>query len=405
MAATSSGNGGQFFGPTRSTFVAFFVAFFWGGFVMYVFAQYSNFSEYMVNFDGRRRAVSDLNNPYGHVQVDNTNRVSKEEVASFQSHTHERQFGQDVVADSLFKHVRILCWILSSPQNLKVKTIHVQATWTRRCNKVIFISSEEDPSFPTVKVDAPEGRAFLWKKTRGAFQYVYDHHLNDADWFLKADDDTYVILENLRYMLADKDPQKPVYYGRKFKPYIKQGYMSGGAGYVLSKAAVVNVVEKAFKNNALCKSASQGAGSAEDVEMGKCLENVGVIAGDSRDDQKRERFHPFVPEHHLIPGIVPQKFWYWDYVYYATSAGPECCSDYSISFHYISPNTMYLLEYMIYHMRPFGIGHYTCPANIDTILKKTQLSAEEQLKVLSVAGNDVEVAKSKEKREAVNLME
>ena len=61
---------------------------------MYVFAQYSNFSEYMVNFDGRRRAVSDLNNPYGHVQVDNTNRVSKEEVASFQSHTHERQFGK-----------------------------------------------------------------------------------------------------------------------------------------------------------------------------------------------------------------------------------------------------------------------------------------------------------------------
>ncbi len=40
----------------------------------------------------------------------------------------------------------------------------------------------------------------------------------------------YVIVENLRYLLKNKDPMQPVYYGCKFKPFVKQGYMSGGAG-------------------------------------------------------------------------------------------------------------------------------------------------------------------------------
>ena len=222
---------------------------------------------------------------------------------------------KDVIADFLYNRVRVLCMIITSPQNLYTKTSSIKATWGRRCSKIIYVSSHSDPTFPTVKVDVPEGRDFLWQKERGAFQYVYDHHLKDAEWFLKADDDTYVILENLRYFLAGLNPNEPVYFGRKFKHSVKQGYMSGGAGYVMSKSALVLLVEKAFKNPMICRL----EGKSEDVEMGLCLEGVGVLAGDSRDVLLRDRFHPFSPNKLYQPGRIPAGFWFFDYVFYPTS--------------------------------------------------------------------------------------
>ena len=61
---------------------------------------------------------------------------------------------------------------------------------------------------------------------------------------MKADDDTYVILENLRFLLSDYNSSDPIWFGCEFKVIVKEGYMSGGAGYVLSKEAVRRFVTR-----------------------------------------------------------------------------------------------------------------------------------------------------------------
>ena len=114
-----------------------------------------------------------------------------------------------------------------------------------------------------------ESRDILWGKTKKSFQYVWNHHREDADWFMKADDDTYVVLENLKAMLKDVDPKQAVYYGARFDiPGFKDGYMSGGSGYVLSKEALRRFIQEGLPDPSKCEPRDEFEDAVEDTEMG-----------------------------------------------------------------------------------------------------------------------------------------
>ncbi|CAB3362465.1 Hypothetical predicted protein [Cloeon dipterum] len=254
---------------------------------------------------------------------------------------------EEIHARKLAEQIRILCWVMTTESNHKEKAFHVKSTWGRHCNRLIFISDAEDYSLPAVKLDVASHRGALWAKTVGAFQHVYEHYRDEYDWVMKADDDTYVFVENLRTMLIPYSPKELIYFGSRFKIGTPLGYMSGGGGYAVSKDAVEKVVNEAFDGKQSDCPLSSDDGP-EDILIAKCLHSVGVLPGDSRDSNGRGRFFPFAVDSHVNPNQEPKDWWYWDYIYWPIEGGLDCCSNQPVSFHYVTPTQMYMIEFLAY---------------------------------------------------------
>ena len=120
------------------------------------------------------------------------------------------------------RDVRVLCWIMTAPEFLWTRAVHVRNTWGRGCNVLLFASDYEDDLFSTINITVPHGREYLPTKTFKAFDYVYRRHLDDADWFFKADDDTYAYMDNMRSFLNNYDSNTPMYVGHQWMLYSEQ---------------------------------------------------------------------------------------------------------------------------------------------------------------------------------------
>ncbi|KAH3868567.1 hypothetical protein DPMN_031716 [Dreissena polymorpha] len=151
-----------------------------------------------------------------------------------------------------------------------------------------------------------------------AFKYIYEHHMDDADLFMKADEDTSVNLENLRYFLSGQNKNQPVYFCQHFKALVQQGVFSSGACYQLSKES-----PRRFGTQRSKASVCRQDGGAEDVEMEECMENLGAKVGNSTDKLGRSRFHFFDPETHLKGNYGD---WYYKYDTNGTKKEPCHCN-------------------------------------------------------------------------------
>ena len=174
------------------------------------------------------------------------------------------------------------------------------------------------------------------------WEFIYKNHANDADWFLKACDDSYIIIENLQSFLYYYDPQKMHYFDSYYQ---RSENSNGGPAYVFSKSTLMNFA-KAIEQTDLCPITSQGFASG----LANCLKDISVSYGETRDEFGLERFHHFAPQFYQQPDGVTFANWKFSHVKGGNKTGLNCCSNSSIAFGQVTPRKMYTYHYLIYYL-------------------------------------------------------
>lgn len=261
--------------------------------------------------------------------------------------THVAPMAQNGKRDS--HGIKILCWILTQPSAHATLIPLINNTWGRECEYLLFVSSEGYPGVNMIVADIgqPESRKILWLKTQHAWMYIYQNYIDKADWFWKADDDTYTRMDELRKFAAARDTEFPAHYGRRLQyggwPTSEFTFVSGGSGMLLSRGAVRMMGQKVLEDP---KNWGGPINGPADLLTSRTLWKIGITAYDTRDELDRHRFIVIgLDAEHVLTRAKQPEAWVWKYSN-DTKEASDCCSDNWIATHYVKEAQMYALYNM-----------------------------------------------------------
>lgn len=244
--------------------------------------------------------------------------------------------------------VKILCVINTHSEQTK-RQAAVKAAWVTRCDEYVFASNVTDAELPAIKIEhGDEAEDNLWSKTR-ALGLVLDQWptLEQYDWVFRADDDTFVIVENLRHFL--RSPEVTRFQPRRHR--LLFGHIlepDGDAPHIAGSSMVMSYAFiKAFAHvvrSGLCSPHART--HADDSMLSDCFQQLyddHLI--DTRDELRRDRFHCLNAEGVAVAHAYNNSQWYTQMHGRFLKSGLDCCSDRSISFHYADRPGNQMLSY------------------------------------------------------------
>lgn len=192
------------------------------------------------------------------------------------------------------------------------------------------ISQPSDPhSYPQLLLLPPEA---LPDRSVASLKFITQTILErvNPDFAIFTNDHTYIIPDHVCRFLEDKSPSNDLYAGHNLAVKNNPSFPPQSAGYILSRHSMQNLVNKWKENDPICNNPKQ---THPGFFLAKCLSTVfNLTPPDTRQDGKYNQFHSF-PLVRLVTGKVDD--WYNDLSEHENLYGDECCSDNTISFHYV----------------------------------------------------------------------
>ncbi|CEF68393.1 Glycoprotein-N-acetylgalactosamine 3-beta-galactosyltransferase 1 [Strongyloides ratti] len=181
---------------------------------------------------------------------------------------------------------------------------------------------------------------------------LYNEYITDTHWFLFVDDTSYVVMENLRYLLYPYNPNEILGVGFDIQSsaYIKStGTLLSHGSYLLSNGALEKFVTKIIPN---IKECSSKEGNDDDFEISKCLSQIRMRHINSKDDHGYDKIikSSLVPNSERCEFVDSEAF----QALGRTLSSKPTYAEYPISFHNIRLDAQYAMEYFLYHASIIG---------------------------------------------------
>ena len=124
-----------------------------------------------------------------------------------------------------YKREDLVCGIITTAKYHKNRAKSVNETWGKRCGVLLFFDATPTRDLPLVHLPGiyksihnshvlgSEEGSIINEKVFRMFEHVWKTH-PDKKWFIKADDDTYLHLDNILDMLSEYNHTDPHYIGR-----------------------------------------------------------------------------------------------------------------------------------------------------------------------------------------------
>ena len=152
----------------------------------------------------------------------------------------------------------LLVGVLTQQEYLSTRAKVLYETWGKEVDKLILFVGEDcnisaDLShLPIVKLEGVPDHVYPpLKKAFAVMKYMYSHHVNEFNWFIRADDDMYLRADKLIDLLNRMNPYEQVYLGRagagrkedleRLELLPHERYCMGGPGVILSNGAMRGV--------------------------------------------------------------------------------------------------------------------------------------------------------------------
>ena len=276
---------------------------------------------------------------------------------------------------------RILCLVPTLWPDRKEKMEIIASTWGKGCTKLMFVVDEEQNApasyagidvltIPLVRTQNNEKHVRnIWEKVHRMWFKIYSTSdlFDSFEWFIKADDDTFVATENLFGYLQYFDSSYPHYIGHSIRSRwsSENVVFNSGVCYVLARETIRRVMF--YQQHLPTLGTNPGRshcidrdGAGEDPTTGICLLGVGIRPTNTMDHNMRERFLIFRDTDHQI--IFREDTWFWKYKPKGVGEGMNCCSPYLISMH------NYKAVSDAKHHFPILMEKYNQPKDWDNIL-------------------------------------